>query len=446
MASMLTPFLIWLLCVGIAALAIGLLIKNMNFVKAKEGFDSSIRITTCPASTATYITAGGDTNCCDGDIVDGRCNGRDICSLSPTNKSGNGMMSCADWITREWRKRSDRFCAPSVPYYFGTMHRKKEDKEGCSASPCSQDGSQPQDITKPTCKIYKTSVDEYGKADSCFNMRARDAMVCPIPKATKEIVYSGIVKGNLLPALLRCTYIPPNGSSMNIPVNCNDVGRFQTYINATLDQGMKGYINMIEKFIDSYSVKDVNFCPASKAFYVDGTLTRKDAFGIPGSGPAGTINAQGGIDPPTCQSSSGGSIPPGADPRCYVDGALVGTPYTQYGNKYMSYTEKECKQLGGVYDGIYCSLTTGGDPRRGDSYDSICGKLSGNSKLRPHPKCLVNGVKLGTKEYQTVTYTSSECSQLGGIYDPKGDQGRGSCKPSINSSHEYNVLCFEGKF
>ena len=313
MASMLSlqltlvPFLIWLFCVGIAALAIGLFIKNMDLinVNAKEGFDSSIRITTCPASTATYITAHGDTNCCDGDIVDRQCNGTDVCSLSPSDKSGHGLMSCADWIIKEWQVRSTRFCAPSIPYYFGTMHRKQGDKEGCSASPCSQDGGAPQDTTKPTCKIYKTSVDEYGKADSCFNIKARDAITCPIPTATKEIVYTGIIKGNLMPALLRCTYIPPNGSSMNIPVHCNDVGRFETYINATLDQGWKMYINIIHQFINSFSVKDVNFCPASKAYYVDGTLLRKDAFGIPGSGAAGTINAQGGVDlPAACPTAS----------------------------------------------------------------------------------------------------------------------------------------------
>jgi hypothetical protein len=141
---------------------------------------------------------------------------------------------------------------------------------------------------------------------------------------------------------------------MNIPVHCNDVGRFETYINATLDQGMSQYTEAIDKFIDSFSVKDVNFCPASKAFYVDGTLERKDAFGIPGSGAAGTINLQGGIDPPASacppSSGSGGSIPDGADPRCYVNGKKLGR--SVYGNNIkgnvMIYTPEECNQLHGI--------------------------------------------------------------------------------------------------
>jgi len=234
-----------------------------------------------------------------------------------------------------------------MPYYFGTMNRRLGSIEGCSESPCSSDGSLPQDPAKPTCKIYQTSIDEYGKADSCFNQRELEKISCPIPSATKEIVYTGAQRGVLTPALFRCTYIPPNGSSMNIPVHCNDVGRFKTYINSTLDQGMRQYSEIIYGLIDSISVKDVNFCPASKAFYVDGTLERKNAFGIPGSGSAGTINLQGGIDPPASAcppSGSGGSIPPGADPRCYVNGALVGTR----NNNRMDYTADQCRSIGGT--------------------------------------------------------------------------------------------------
>lgn len=268
MASMLTlaPFLVWLLCVGIAALAIGLLIKNVGL---QEGFDSSIRITACPAATSTYITGAGDTNCCDGDIVDGQCNGTNVCSLSPSDKSGRGLMSCADWILREWRKRSDRFCAPSIPYYFGTMRRRQGDIEGCSASQTGPDGTQPQDTTAPTCKIYQTSVDEYGKVDSCFNMRARDAMVAPISNATKHI----LPVGNTYPALLSATYSPPNGSSI-VPVTCYDWNRAKMYLNSIDPSGnaTKSYESIKDKY--------VIFCGASKAYYVDGSLAKKDAVGV----------------------------------------------------------------------------------------------------------------------------------------------------------------------
>ena len=263
----LTPFLIWLLCIGIAALVIGLLIKSMNF-RPEEGFSSSIVITTCPSATTNYVTSKGSTNCCNGDVVDGKCNGEDICSLSASDPSG-GIISCAEWIIKEWQKRSDRFCAPSMPYYFGTMRRRQGDIEGCSASKTGPDGSKPQDTTKPTCKIYKSSVDEYGKPDSCFNVRARDAMVAPISNATKQI----IPVGNKNPALLSATYSPPNGISV-VPVACYDWDRAKIFLNSIDPTGnsTKSY----EKIKD----KHVIFCGASKAYYVNGSLAKKDAIGV----------------------------------------------------------------------------------------------------------------------------------------------------------------------
>ena len=273
MASIaLTPFLIWLVCIGIAALAIGLLIKSIS----NEGFtstSSSIRISACPAKTVTYVTTNGDTNCCDGDVVDDRCNGRDVCSLSPS--SPNGLLSCGDWIIREWATRSNRFCTNSMPYYFGTMDRRSDDPQGCSASQCTPDGGSPQDLTKPTCKIYQSSVDDYGKIDSCFNAGALDKLQCPTARSTKNVVLSGTVNGTLSPALLQCSYTPPNGAlSNNLPVMCNDVERYKTFMQAT---------NNIDSKIDANSLVDVGFCPASKAYYVDGTLTRANAIGLPGS-------------------------------------------------------------------------------------------------------------------------------------------------------------------
>ena len=267
MASMLTPFVIWLLCVGIAALAIGLLLKT----KDTENFlDSGIRIKTCPDQTTTYITGRGDTNCCNGDIVNGECNGTTICSLSPSDKSSKGYMSCAEWITKEWAKRSDRFCAPSIPYYFGTIGRRTKDKEGCSASPCIQDGSRPQDSTRPTCKIYQTTEDEYGKADSCFNIKARDTMAIPIRTATKAIIPME-KNGVKLPALLSATFTPPNNSDG--PVTCYDWDRYKINLTAQNSQNRSYYEN-------NYKV-NVLFCGASKAYYYDRTLSRENAVGLP---------------------------------------------------------------------------------------------------------------------------------------------------------------------
>jgi hypothetical protein len=242
----------------------------------KEGFSGGIRMTSCPSGSVTYTTKGGDTNCCNGDIVDGQCNGTNMCSLSPTS---SGIASCSDWLVKEWRKRTERFCPKSMHNYFGTLQRTPG-SEGCSASVCNDNGSGPSDGNAAKCTIYGSDELNLGKRDSCVNIQARDAMQCPQANATKEITANAAMSnGKLPPALLKCTYIPTNRSSYDIPVHCTDVPRFKLYVGSTLPPQ---WAAAATGFIDSYASRDVNFCPASKAYFVDGTLTRANATGLPG--------------------------------------------------------------------------------------------------------------------------------------------------------------------
>jgi len=260
-ASSMLPFVIWIVCIGIAALALGIFIKSDMF--QNEGFTSDvpIRITTCPSTTITHITSNGDTNCCDGDIMDRQCNGTTVCSLSP--KPPNGLLSCTEWIMKEWNIRSDRFCPKSsMPYYFGTMGRKPGSVQGCSASPQKPDGSSPRDLTKPQCKIYDNAGDDYAKVDSCFNVRAKDAMMVPLASATRAIIP---INGK--PALLQATYMPTNKSSMT-PVSCYDWNRFKIYLDSIDPTGNKARQYASQKDTDYKT-----FCGPSKAYYVDGTLS-----------------------------------------------------------------------------------------------------------------------------------------------------------------------------
>jgi hypothetical protein len=277
------PFLIWLICVGAAAILIGMFIKNGGLEatiiqRPLEGFEmqkpiksTNISISTCPQSSSAYVNKFGDTNCCDSDIIDGQCSGNILCSLSP---SVNGVKSCSDWLKEEWNRRSINLCAASMPNYFGTMIRVSN-KEGCSASPCTRDGTAPEHPSQPQCKMYNTQAEELANVDSCYNIAARDAMVCPQAYATKEITPSLGRDRKPLPALLKCNYTPANGSSNNIPVNCIDLPRLETYLQAMGEN---------QEFIDNVrknNSDNVIFCPASKAFYVDGSLTKEKARGLP---------------------------------------------------------------------------------------------------------------------------------------------------------------------
>jgi hypothetical protein len=262
------PFIIWAVCVGLAAIIAAIFIRNygLEWLVRKEGFEvnlPSVRITSCPKNTTEYITEDGDTNCCEGDIVNGHCGGLEVCSLSP--KTTDGIKTCSEWLIGEWTRRAETYCSRSMPYYFGNMQRTSS-QEGCSASHCSDDGSQPQDPNAKKCRIYSNQGDELSKGDSCMNMVAEERMVCPQADAIKVIQpQTGY------PALLTCTYTPRNHSSNDMPVNCYEPTRYQLFMQA------KGITQQIDP------TRDIQFCPASKAYYVDGTLKMKDAKGLPSS-------------------------------------------------------------------------------------------------------------------------------------------------------------------
>lgn len=246
---------------------IGYFIQDLE----KEGFadtpsDSAplkkqpaIIITTCPKGSVSYITATGNTNCCEGDLVNNVCNGNDMCSLSPSIPGG--LQSCADWITREWTKRGEKLCSRSLPYYFGTLARTPG-TEGCSASLCSFDGSVPEDPNQPRCKIYGNMTDELSMVDSCYNAVAKDAIKCPQADAKKALVSYG----KSTPAILTCNYVPKDDSTNGMPTSCMDAERAIQYLQniTTMNPEQKGsIINSIN------SGKDSRFCN-----YVKSTVTR----------------------------------------------------------------------------------------------------------------------------------------------------------------------------
>jgi len=232
---------------------------------------SAINITTCPSGSISYVTSEGNTNCCDGDIVNGVCNGTIMCSLSYS--AGSKLKSCSDWISKEWVLRSTKFCATSIPYYFGTLNRAPG-SEGCSASLPNEDGSAPRNSTLPQCIIYGNMTDELANVDSCYNVAAMDAMICPQADAKKSI----ISYDETMPAMLKCSYLPANRSSNGMPVDCMDEQRSRVFAGKNKDKRQQSVM-----LNDINSMRDVRFCGASKAYYVDRTLEASDAQSIPGS-------------------------------------------------------------------------------------------------------------------------------------------------------------------
>ena len=153
-------FLIWLLCVGISAVLIGYFLKNSLKPLIQEGFV----VKACPSGTNSFITDSGETQCCNGDVVDGYCTGNLRCTLSPRSKSG--LPTCTDLAASDAAATGASKCPPAMPHYFGCPTTI----EGCSSSPPSANGLQPSNPLQPQCILYKTQAEDLVKLDSCYNV------------------------------------------------------------------------------------------------------------------------------------------------------------------------------------------------------------------------------------------------------------------------------------
>ena len=271
-----TPILIWIFCVGVGAILVSFLLKqiesgdlNLDLAK-KEGFVNQrviYSVRACPVGSTTYITSKGDTQCCStSDIVNKQCTSTIVCSLSPNPPTG--VDTCSEWLTKEWTKRSTRFCPSTIPNYFGPLTPSaSHSKEGCASGPITSDGSAPQQVGGTQCKIYEKSEDEYGRRDSCLNLKAIEMVKCPTVTAEKSILESE--KG--LPALLTCSFVPPNNSSP-VPVVCYEAERAKLYMKTKLGGSWEAKLK--EKGLALNSM--LSLCGTSKNYYIDGSVAAKD--------------------------------------------------------------------------------------------------------------------------------------------------------------------------
>ena len=261
----LNHFLIWIFCVGLTALIAGFLIRHIS--SGFEGFQAMnpFQIKACPETTTSYTDSAGNIMCCEGALVNGACQGKNVCTMSA---SGDGIDNCSEWMQKEWASRATKFCPKQLPNYFGTFDGKS--KTGCTDSAITSDGSGPSDLTMPTCKMYASSDDELGRKDSCVNIKKLDDVICPTKDSVKSTVYSGKEDGKLLPALFACSYVPP-GEKNVMPVVCYDRARAEDYMRVKI--GGEWEKTLKEKGIDID--KMLSLCPVSQKYYVDNAIEAK---------------------------------------------------------------------------------------------------------------------------------------------------------------------------
>jgi hypothetical protein len=338
--------------------------------------------------------------------------------------------------------------------YFGKMNRDAGSAEGCSASFPTSDGSQPSDLGQPKCKIYSNYNDDISKQDSCTNIKEMDNLVCPVSNASKSFLTINGPAGKPFPLILKCGYLPPNGKSNGLPVDCMD------------DASVRRFLSIVPQPVsEEYLMNSVRFCRSSKAYYIDGTLSAPPALDVPGS----AATAAACPPAPACPSAGAGS---GGDDTsvCFKNGVKLGQRVPslfRLNIPWMALSESECKSMGGTVFG-----GAGGVPllclRPGYSQDDwsaandnlrkklgtspseeLLEKLYSESlrKLTFNVLCVdasqsqggssqktgcVKGIGKPNEDNTLTVYNENECKSIGGVL-----AGGGACFKSVEAAEAF---------
>ena len=237
-------------------LTIGLLLVS-SFVllqqkqKQKEGFESplysvkDLDIHTCPTFASEIQTSKGSTDCCQGDMVDGKCNGTTFCTKSPAYA---GVPSCDDKWREYFTTKGTDFCPPTMPHYFEDVINPSAIK-GCSAGPITKDGKMPKDGLAKQCKVYASEGDNLSKIDSCYIEKERARIQCPVVNGQSPAADLYIERNQFV--AFRCSY----PFELGMPQFCFEKKSVYNYLSKIFGPNWKtsGHVRGVEEILcDNY--------------------------------------------------------------------------------------------------------------------------------------------------------------------------------------------------
>jgi hypothetical protein len=182
-------FLIWLICVGISAVLIVMYLNYSKNLPVKPLFKEGFAVRACPSNTNSYITEDGNTECCNGDVVDGYCTGNVRCSLSPKSR----YQLCSDLLADEASFEGSKRCPSKLINYFDAKDRSERAK-GCSVSQTNANGTAPTDPNQELCILYATDALNKARLDSCHNYILNQRKAAKCEQAEKTTALPGCVK------------------------------------------------------------------------------------------------------------------------------------------------------------------------------------------------------------------------------------------------------------
>ena len=191
--------------------------------KQAEGFvDTTLQIRFCPLTAPVVQTAKGNTDCCEGDLLDGKCKGNVICTQSPSHDS---IPTCPDYWKNYFAKKSADVCPPTMPNYYEDV-RSTANPKGCSSSRPIADGTAPSNRSLPRCRVYNTSDENTTAQDSCYIEKLKQRVRCPVLSDASSTEVKVATNGNNY-AYLYCFYT----SNTGIPSFCGDDKSYTSYLD-----------------------------------------------------------------------------------------------------------------------------------------------------------------------------------------------------------------------
>ena len=255
--------------------------EAFNDVEVEEGFANALTndiiLTTCPAKTKSFVDNLGNTVCCDGDVENGKCKGKLVCSITD---SKSGMPTCGLWYASYLEQKGKDICAPSMPNYF---ENPKTGARGCAAGKRKKDGSAPLNSTIKFCKLYKTEKEERLKMDSCKNQKLLDETKCfkgNYKNVSKKLV-PGFTKDSS--PLVQCSVKSENKSPMNIqPIQCYGnnslMNYFENYVKYINQKMVNWRMDINDKnYTGNGSRWKMNFCSVAEKVDLEKTVPFEDA-------------------------------------------------------------------------------------------------------------------------------------------------------------------------
>lgn len=251
-----------------------LTIRGINVFKiifpTEEGFTTQefsedLHLSSCPAESKSYVDDGGRTVCCEGDIIDGKCQGTQVCSLS---ENFGDLPTCDVWFGAYLQEKGAKRCPASMPHYFEDL---KAGVKGCTVGFRTKDGKSPALATDKSCKLYNGKDDELINIDSCTNQKLLEETQCftnYLEGTSKQFARWGKI-----PPPIYCSRL--DETSM-MPMNCineKTYARSLDYLVEKYYPRFKGWREMSTSWGPQWKL---NFCSVVQKLNIDKTIAFKD--------------------------------------------------------------------------------------------------------------------------------------------------------------------------